>query len=144
MATETAIRTAKPQTRIGTLRDGLGCAGMTLAEFMLHQLLNDDQGRRTLAPHLRFGDEAGGCLQDFTRSSSVAAAQVTGIGRLGDVVLSRLGQLQAGIRLQRDGSGFAVHLKDAHVRPPPLGGVTGAPPKQKRSGIKLALIGPRK
>lgn len=99
MATETAIRKARFANAHGTLRDSLGCAGMTLAEFMLHQLLNDDQGRRTLASHLQFGDKAEGCLRDFKRSNSVAAAQVTGIGRLSDVVFSRLGQLQAGVRV---------------------------------------------
>jgi hypothetical protein len=101
LATETAIRIATSQIRIGTLEDSFGCGWMTLAEFMLHQLLNDDQGRRTLAPLLQFGDKARGCLQDFTRSNTVAAAQLTGIGRLSDVVLSPSGQrsLHARVRV---------------------------------------------
>jgi hypothetical protein len=39
--------------------------------------------------------------------------------------------------LQKEGSGLAVHLKDAHVRPTPLGRVTGAPLEHDRESSLL-------
>jgi uncharacterized protein len=54
---------------------------------MRHQLLDNDNGKRTFAVVLETSDEALSCLQKFIRANKISAAQLTGIGAFADVTL---------------------------------------------------------
>lgn len=54
---------------------------------MRHKLLHQSGGQRTYAVVLKAGDEVTACLKRFMTDENIAAAQLTAIGALSDVVL---------------------------------------------------------
>lgn len=54
---------------------------------MQSKLLHNADGQRTFAIILASGDEVMGCLKDFVLREKIAAAQISAIGALSDVVL---------------------------------------------------------